>query len=34
MYLDSDKITEKERQAILTALEDAADRLRREEDVS
>ena len=34
MYLDSDKITEKERQSILNALEDAADRLRREEDVS
>lgn len=32
MYLDSDKITEKERLAILTALEDAADRLRREEE--
>ena len=31
MYLDSDKITEKERESILSALEDAADRLRREE---
>lgn len=33
MYLDSDKITEKERKAILKALEDAAERLRQEEDV-
>jgi class 3 adenylate cyclase len=33
MYLDSDKVTEKEREAILNALEDAADRLRRAEDV-
>ncbi|MFV8570798.1 adenylate/guanylate cyclase domain-containing protein [Marinobacter sp. SBS5] len=32
MYLDSDKITERERKAILTALEDAADRLRQEDD--
>jgi class 3 adenylate cyclase len=32
MYLDSEKITEKERKAILDALEDAADRLRHEED--
>ncbi|MGC8120462.1 adenylate/guanylate cyclase domain-containing protein [Marinobacter sp. VGCF2001] len=32
MYLDSDKITEKERKAILSALEDAADRLRQEDD--
>lgn len=32
MYLDSDKITERERETILTALEDAADRLRREEE--
>ncbi|WP_175528366.1 adenylate/guanylate cyclase domain-containing protein [Marinobacter mobilis] len=31
MYLDSDKITEKERTSILAALEDAADRLRQEE---
>lgn len=31
MYLDSDKITEKERTCILAALEDAADRLRQEE---
>ncbi len=31
MYLDSDKITEKERESILAALEDAADRLRHEE---
>jgi class 3 adenylate cyclase len=31
MYLDSDKITEHERETILNALEDAADRLRREE---
>ena len=31
MYLDSDKITEKERESILAALEDAADRLRQEE---
>ncbi|MEX0603136.1 MAG: adenylate/guanylate cyclase domain-containing protein [Marinobacter sp.] len=28
MYLDSDKVTDKEREAILSALEDAADRLR------
>lgn len=34
MYLDSDKITERERRAILTALEDAAERLRQEEDAS
>ena len=33
MYLDSDKVTERERQAILRALEDAAERLRTEEDV-
>ena len=33
MYLDSDKITERERQAILNALEDAADRLRQEEEI-
>lgn len=33
MYLDSDKITEKERKAILEALEDAADRLRSEEEL-
>ncbi|MEX2475145.1 adenylate/guanylate cyclase domain-containing protein [Marinobacter sp.] len=33
MYLDSDKITERERQSILTALEDAADRLRQEEEI-
>ncbi|WP_372963975.1 adenylate/guanylate cyclase domain-containing protein [Marinobacter sp.] len=32
MYLDSDKITERERKSILTALEDAADRLRQEDD--
>ena len=32
MYLDSEKITEKERKAILDALEDAADRLRHEDD--
>ncbi len=32
MYLDSDKITERERETILSALEDAADRLRREEE--
>ncbi|MDO6442110.1 MULTISPECIES: adenylate/guanylate cyclase domain-containing protein [unclassified Marinobacter] len=32
MYLDSDKITERERRSILSALEDAADRLRQEED--
>ncbi len=32
MYLDSDKITERERKAVLAALEDAADRLRQEED--
>jgi adenylate cyclase len=32
MYLDSEKITEKERGSILLALEDAADRLRREEE--
>lgn len=32
MYLDSDKITERERQTILNALEDAAERLRHEED--
>ena len=31
MYLDSAKITERERVTILEALEDAADRLRREE---
>lgn len=31
MYLDSDKVTEQERETILSALEDAADRLRREE---
>lgn len=34
MYLDSEKITEKERKAILQALEDAADRLRHEDDES
>jgi len=34
MYLDSDKITEREREAILAALEDAADRLRQEEDAT
>ncbi|MDX1597328.1 MAG: adenylate/guanylate cyclase domain-containing protein [Marinobacter sp.] len=33
MYLDSEKISERERQAILTALEDAADRLRQEEEI-
>lgn len=33
MYLDSDKISERERKAILLALEDAADRLRLEEDL-
>lgn len=33
MYMDSDKITERERRTILTALEDAADRLRQEEDI-
>jgi len=33
MYLDSQKITDKERKAILRALEDAADRLRSEEEV-
>ncbi len=32
MYLDSDKITERERRTILSALEDAADRLRQEDD--
>ncbi|HLT14755.1 MAG TPA: adenylate/guanylate cyclase domain-containing protein [Marinobacter sp.] len=32
MYLDSDKITERERRSILAALEDAADRLRQEDD--
>ncbi len=32
MYMDSEKITERERKAILAALEDAADRLRIEED--
>ncbi len=32
MYLDSDKVTERERKAILSALEDAADRLRQEDD--
>lgn len=32
MYLDSDKVTEREREAILAALEDAAERLRQEED--
>lgn len=31
MYLDSEKITERERESILSALEDAAERLRREE---
>ncbi|MDV2079279.1 adenylate/guanylate cyclase domain-containing protein [Marinobacter xestospongiae] len=31
MYLDSEKVTEKERQSILSALEDAADRLRQED---
>ncbi len=31
MYLDSEKVTDKEREAILSALEDAADRLRRED---
>jgi len=34
MYLDSDKITAKERKAILAALENAADRLRQKEDLS
>ncbi|QSP94115.1 adenylate cyclase [Marinobacter salinisoli] len=34
MYLDSEKITEKERRTILAALEDAADRLRHEEDAT
>lgn len=34
MYLDSEKIIEKERKAILQALEDAADRLRHEDDES
>ncbi|SHK62820.1 Adenylate cyclase, class 3 [Marinobacter antarcticus] len=34
MYLDSDKITERERRSILSALEDAADRLRQEEDLA
>ncbi|MBI42105.1 adenylate/guanylate cyclase domain-containing protein [uncultured Marinobacter sp.] len=33
MYLDSQKITEEERQLILRALEDAADGLRAEEDL-
>ncbi len=33
MYLDSEKVTEKERRAILKALEDAADRLRAEEEI-
>ncbi|WP_336368157.1 adenylate/guanylate cyclase domain-containing protein [Marinobacter sp. C2H3] len=33
MYLDSDKITERERRAILQALEDAADKLRSEDDL-
>lgn len=32
MYLDSDKITEKERKSILAALDDAAERLRHEGD--
>jgi len=32
MYLDSDKITERERKEVLAALEDAADRLRQEDD--
>jgi hypothetical protein len=32
MYLDSDKITERERRDVLAALEDAADRLRQEDD--
>ena len=32
MYLDSEKITERERESILSALEDAAERLRQEED--
>ncbi|MBK1851663.1 MULTISPECIES: adenylate/guanylate cyclase domain-containing protein [unclassified Marinobacter] len=32
MYLDSEKITDKERQSILSALEGAAERLRHEED--
>lgn len=31
MYLDSEKITERERESILCALEDAAERLRQEE---
>jgi len=31
MYLDSEKITENERERVLRALEDAADRLRRED---
>ncbi len=34
MYLDSEKITDKERKAILAALENAADRLRQKEDIS
>lgn len=34
MYLDSDKITEKERESILAALDNAAERLRREEGTS
>ncbi|MBD3655682.1 MULTISPECIES: adenylate/guanylate cyclase domain-containing protein [Marinobacter] len=33
MYLDSDKVTEKERRSILQALEEAADRLRNEDDL-
>ncbi|HLV76329.1 MAG TPA: adenylate/guanylate cyclase domain-containing protein [Marinobacter sp.] len=32
MYLDSEKVTERERKAILAALEDAADRLRIEDE--
>ncbi len=31
MYLDSEKVTNKEREAILSALENAADRLRQED---
>lgn len=34
MYLDSEKITDKERRVILSALEDAADRLRQKEDLT
>jgi len=34
MYLDSEKITAKERRSILNALEDATERLRHEEDIA